>query len=127
MLILKGTIEQFSARIFRGGPGKCASALRSSRLSEPVRPRWISAAPWSRTGKRRLTGWKCCGAAWCTRDRVAHVCIDPEKYQGLCLRHGLERLTMLALPAVGDSCAFFFDNDLRVFEQFPLSAAPATF
>jgi len=93
--------------------GSAPSALRSSRLLD--RPaRWISAAPWSRTGKRRLMGWKVALWAWrMVARRTCCACLASTlRNTRLCFGNGRRASDDAALRR-GRSAHFSSTNDLR--------------
>lgn len=115
---LKGTLEQFAIQFFGEGT---VVRFRPSYFpfTEPSAEMDIKCIFCGGKGCRTCggSGWiEILGAGMVHPKVLREVKIDPEKFTGFAFGMGVERMAMLKYSI--DDIRVFFDNDLRVLEQF---------
>lgn len=115
---LKGTLDLFLKRFFEQ---EVATRFRASYFpfTEPSAEVDIGCVHCQQKGCRvcKQTGWlEVLGCGMVHPKVLAYGRIDPEKYTGYAFGLGVERLAMLRYGV--DDIRIFFENDLRVLEQF---------
>ena len=119
MADLKGTLECFLRQLFEA----------DTRVM--FRPSFFPYTEPERRGVHRLrllqrrlrgpasgpAGWRFSAAAWCIRPLLEAVGYDSEKLTGWAFGVGIDRIAILKYRV--EDIRAFYDNDLRLLEQFP--------